>query len=446
MLTQLLAFLNLHKYGIVCTAYLVSGHISLLLTTLSFVFNNCNAGQLCSSCNDIARPIDCHRHITCHNDEECFHRQYTDTSGTALYDLGCVLSKACANNPIMVGKRSGPHFKCFSCCNDTALCNQMSNCGNAVPSENVHECASCSRVSSPMDCRHQETCAYNERCYAYKFSTGTGSDFYDVGCMSESVCLSSPELISAEKRSEDHHVKCITCCTNGNMCNRNLTCGETTVSSVSLPRDCSELKKEFKNRNGSYTIYPYGVRNENVNVYCEIDLGGSWTVIQRRFNGSVDFYRNWTEYKQGFGSSLGEYWIGNDVIHQLTSHGNYSLKIVLTDWNNTVKYAEYNVFETAGEVNNYTLTIGGYSGDANDSMTFQNGGQFSTWDRDNDVAPDDNDCVQNCGRGAWWHTHCCYSSLNAAYHPYPSSSSIEWYHWHGQYYSLKATKMMIKRK
>lgn len=46
-----------------------------------------------------------------------------------------------------------------------------------------------------------------------------------------------------------------------------------------------------------------------------------WTVIQRRLDGTIDFYRNWDDYKRGFGQSEAEFWLGNERIHKLTSQG-----------------------------------------------------------------------------------------------------------------------------
>ena len=53
-----------------------------------------------------------------------------------------------------------------------------------------------------------------------------------------------------------------------------------------------------------------------IRAVCVFDDQSGWTVMQRRLDGSVDFYRGWADYVDGFGSLQGEYWIGTlQVLH-----------------------------------------------------------------------------------------------------------------------------------
>ena len=47
----------------------------------------------------------------------------------------------------------------------------------------------------------------------------------------------------------------------------------------------------------------------------------------------------------------------------------------------------------------YTINVGGYTGDAGDSLAYHNGQRFSTYDRDNDSSG--SNCAQDW-KGAWW--------------------------------------------
>ena len=94
-----------------------------------------------------------------------------------------------------------------------------------------------------------------------------------------------------------------------------------------------------------------------LNVAC---LSGSMQVFQRRYNGSVDFFRNWTDYKSGFGSTSGEFWLGNDNIHSLTSNGSNVLRIDMEAFDGETRFAEYTGFSVDDESTNYALRLTSY--------------------------------------------------------------------------------------
>ncbi|KAM6323541.1 LOW QUALITY PROTEIN: techylectin-5B-like [Aegotheles albertisi] len=211
------------------------------------------------------------------------------------------------------------------------------------------------------------------------------------------------------------------------------------------PIDCSSVYYNGLRQSGIYSIMP-SVRGVPIEVLCEMDTeGGGWTVIQRRQDGSVD-YRTWNEYREGFGVN-GEFWLGNENIHRMTSQGDYSLRIDLEDWNNKHKHAFYQVFSVEDEANDYRLHVDGFSGTVEDSFAwYHNKRSFST--------PDSGNICAEISHGGWWY-QCFFSNLNGVYYKGGRYSiknrkvlgpdGIVWYSWKDtDYYSLKKVVMMIR--
>ena len=170
--------------------------------------------------------------------------------------------------------------------------------------------------------------------------------------------------------------------------------------------------------------------------------GGGWTVFQRRQDGSVDFYRNWTDYENGFGDLTGEFWLGLSKIHRLTKEGSNTLRVDLGDFEGNTSYANYSTFNVGNSSTEYILTVGRYSGTAGDSLDHHNGRRFTTRDRDNDG----NNCAQQF-TGAWWYNNCYFSNLNGHYFNTSTNNvqSINWWHWKRAHISLKFSEMKTRR-
>ncbi|CAB4013219.1 Hypothetical predicted protein [Paramuricea clavata] len=184
------------------------------------------------------------------------------------------------------------------------------------------------------------------------------------------------------------------------------------ISTTATPATiCSSLYKSGRRRDGVYTINPDGLGSFQVRCDMQTD-GGGWTVFQRRQDASVDFYRGWQDYKNGFGDLNGNFWLGLDRIRRLTKSGQNVLRVDLMDWTNDTAYAKYGSFSVASESKGYRLKLRGFSGNAGNSLNYHNGMKFSTYDRDNDQ--DGRNCAMSFP-GAWWYKSCHNSNLNGPY-------------------------------
>ncbi|XP_073461587.1 fibrinogen gamma chain isoform X1 [Aquarana catesbeiana] len=249
-------------------------------------------------------------------------------------------------------------------------------------------------------------------------------------------------------------------------------CKESVQIQEITGKDCQDVANKGARVSGLYYIKPVKAKQQFL-VYCEIDSSGlGWTVIQRRLDGSVDFNKNWNQYKEGFGylspTDTTEFWLGNEKTHLLSTQSTipYVLRIEVEDWTGQTSTADYATFRLGAEKDNYRLTyayfIGGEAGDAFDGFDFgddpsdkfftsHNGMQFSTYDKDNDKF--EGNCAEQDGSG-WWMNRCHAGHLNGKYYqggtyseadsqPAGYDNGIIWVTWRTRWYSMKKTSMKI---
>ncbi|XP_067296618.1 microfibril-associated glycoprotein 4-like [Pseudorasbora parva] len=230
-----------------------------------------------------------------------------------------------------------------------------------------------------------------------------------------------------------------------------------TASVVSVPdgfkpADCSDLYKAGQTVSGIYSIYITG--DVPLWVYCHMvsdgkdEDNGGWTVIQRRMDGSVNFYQPWKEYKSGFGNVQSEYWLGLENMHQLTRNRKYMLRVDLEDFDGRTGFAQYSTFSVGPETDGYRLQVSGFTdGGAGDSLAYHNGMKFTTFDKDQDPE------VGNCAKqyiGAFWYKACHSTNPNGVYlwgevTTHNATGNV-WYTWKNSYtVSMKSIRMKIKR-
>lgn len=285
--------------------------------------------------------------------------------------------KEIENNTANIIKRNGRNCKAANSVDTEKLVNNLTEFGNNIQiSLNSHFSEQRAHFSTILKSNLIQNCLYTSEATASPRSNTTES-------------VSSTVSIPTTQEEED----LIT------------TTEETTSSKLMQPEpyeielaenvtSCEELP--FDAKAGVYNF----TDAEDFNLrFCQ----EHWTIIQRRDNfvNLQNFSLPWVEYKFGFGAANKDFWMGNEFLHEFSHKKNLKLRVELEDFDGNMVWAQYDFFKVASEREKYKLFLGGYAGNATDSLSSHSNSSFSTYDQKNDAAPDCCPCSLSYG-GGWW--------------------------------------------
>ncbi|KAH3772075.1 uncharacterized protein LOC127845156 isoform X2 [Dreissena polymorpha] len=387
-------------------------------------------GPVCYNCIEAVSDGRCHHIDLCRRGEVC-SVSGKGMFGTTVFASKCLLQEICGTRQIpnldIIGKRgyktssnsrSFDVHDCFQCCSGD-LCNK--NCHNSVDGQwgdwnPWSACTNCNQTRNRQ-------CNNPPPEYGGKTCVGNSQQTQECGMcpvdgqwgewIPSSACTKCNQTMSRQCNSPAPE-------RGGKGCIGNPS--QTQECGVCLAKDCSDLQRiDSTLHSGVYTITT-PLSHTKVQVFCDMETdGGGWTIFQRRFNGSVDFYRNFSDYENEFGHAAGEYWLGLKYIYEITSHRSLQLRVNISRYDGRTGYDVYGNFSLR-QGTNYTLNLGErlMSQGVDTRYTFLINGavgrDFSTYDHDVDLYPE-----ANCAaivKGGWWYSACFYyMNLNGLYSP-----------------------------
>ncbi|XP_066930066.1 ficolin-1-like [Clytia hemisphaerica] len=174
--------------------------------------------------------------------------------------------------------------------------------------------------------------------------------------------------------------------------------------------DCKDLYDRGARQSGVYMVNLMGRQKKAVRCNMDVEDGG-WLVFTRRTSQKIEnFNRLWNEYKNGFGNMETEFWLGNDLLHELTKWKPHQVFVWGIGMNGQEGISMHRDFKVGSEDDGYRLT---YDRSYIGLKSFEKPGildkshynmLFTTPDRDQDPYT-----TTHCGEreeSGFWYSHC----------------------------------------